>query len=457
VDYRGVQDYLSELTRLGVNLGLGRIKELLKRLGNPHHHLRAIHVGGTNGKGSTTAILGSILNAAGYKTGVFTSPHLYCYTERFCLGGKKIDPARLKDLLTLVSSVQSEMVAEGYGHPTEFEVITAVALRYFYEEEADPVILEVGLGGSLDATNVVWPMVSLITNVSIDHTEYLGRTIKEIALNKAGIIKENVPLITACDERQALAVIFSLCRQKKAPLFWVKSQAAGALNLTPLYRQIPVAGQVTWESKNFSLSGQDFTVKGIKDTYEALFLPLLGRYQLINATLAIAAIEVLREFGYKVSKQAIRQGLAVVRWPGRFEIIRQNPTVVVDGSHNHAGAKNLRQALDDYFKGKEIIMVLGVLKDKEYPKIVAELAPRAKAVIITKPRNPRALDCRVLAAEAAKYVNQVLVKETVPAALHQALKAAMPEEVICFTGSLYLVAEVLSELQYQSSVVGIIS
>ncbi|GAB6274067.1 MAG: folylpolyglutamate synthase/dihydrofolate synthase family protein [Peptococcaceae bacterium] len=448
MDYRGVQDYLSKLTHLGVSLGLVRIKELLKRLGNPHHHLRTIHVGGTNGKGSTTAIIGSILNAAGYKTGVFTSPHLYDYTERFCLGGKKINPARLTELFTLVSPLASRMVAEGYGHPTEFEVITAVALRYFYEEEADPVVLEVGLGGSLDATNAVEPMVSLITNVSIDHTEYLGRTVKEIALNKAGIIKENVPLITACDEKQALAVIFDLCRQKKAPFFWVKSQAAGALNLTPLHQQVPaVAGQVTWESKNFSLSGQNFMVKGIRDTYEALFLPLLGRYQLSNAALAITAIEVLRKFGYKVSKQAIRQGLAAVRWPGRFEIIRQNPTVVVDGSHNHAGAKNLRQALDDYFKGKEIIMILGVLKDKEYPKMVAELAPRAKAVIITRPRNPRALDCRVLAVEATKYVNQVLVKENVPAVLPQVLEMARPEEVICFTGSLYLVAEVLSELQ----------
>ncbi len=444
-----MQNYLSELTFLGINLGLERTKELLKRLGNPHHHLRFIHVGGTNGKGSTTAILDSILNAAGYKTGVFTSPHLYDYTERFCLGGKKINPVRLKELLTLVSPLASQIAAEGYGHPTEFEVLTAVALRYFYEEEADPVVLEVGLGGSLDATNVVGPMVSLITNVSIDHTEYLGRTIKEIALNKAGIIKENVPLITACDERQALAVIFNLCRQKKAPLFWVKSQATGALNLTPLCRQVPAAaGQLSWESKNFSLSGQTFTVKGRKDIYENLFIPLLGRYQLSNATLAIAAIEVLREFGYNVSKQAIRQGLAIVRWPGRFEVIRQNPTVVVDGSHNHAGAKNLRQALDDYFIGKEVIMVLGVLKDKEYSKMVAELTPRAKTVIITKPRNPRALDCRVLAAEAVKYVNQVLIRETVPAALYQALKSARPEEVICFTGSLYLVAEALSELKY---------
>jgi len=447
VDYRGVQAYLSELTSSGVKLGLGRSKELLKRLGNPHHHLRVIHVGGTNGKGSTTAILGSILNAAGYKAGVYTSPHLYDYTERFCLGGKKINPVRLTELFTLVSPLASRMAAEGYGHPTEFEVLTAVALRYFYEAKADPVVLEVGLGGSLDATNVVEPMVSLITNVSVDHTEYLGRTVKEIALNKAGIIKEKVPLITACDERQALAVIFSLCRQKKAPLFWIKSQTAGALNLTPLPRQVPAAGQVSWESKNFSLSGQTFTVKGRKDIYEDLFMPLLGRYQLSNAALAIAAIEVLREFGYKVSKQAIRQGLAVVHWPGRFEIIRQNPTVVVDGSHNHAGAKNLREALDDYFKGKEIIMVLGVLKDKEYPKMVAELAPRAKAVIITKPRNPRALDPLLLATEAVKYVNQVLIKETVPAALYQALKAVRPEEVICFTGSLYLVAEVLSELQ----------
>ena len=439
--YEEAMKYLQDLTKFGFNFGLGRINELLRRLGNPHHFLQVIHIGGTNGKGSTLAMVASILQAAGYRTGAFTSPHLHDYTERYTINGKPVPRPRVGELIDRLRPHLEQMVAEGFEHPTEFEVSTALAFMYFYEEQVDFLVLEVGLGGAIDSTNVVNPLVAVITNVAMDHTDYLGKTIKEIATVKAGIIKESTPIITAADDPEALEAISQTAQEKQAPLIRV------------LNSQIPLPSsfrQVTYKGGKFSLAGQYLTVQGLKNTYANLFLPLLGRHQLINASTAVAVCEVLAEKGYAVTPKAIYQGLANTVWPVRLEIFPGAPLIVLDGAHNYDGAKAFRQALDDYFPHQEIIMVLGMLGDKERARIVQELAPRARAVIVTKPNSPRAQDWQNIAGEILHYTKEMHIIETIKEAVEKAFDIARPDEVICFTGSLYMVGEAKRILRKRS-------
>jgi len=434
LEYEEAMEYLQNLTKFGFNFGLGRIRELLRRLGNPHLSLRVIHIGGTNGKGSTLAIVASILRAAGYKTGTFTSPHLHSYTERYLINGRPISRRRVAQLITGLRPHLDGMVAEGFEHPTEFEVSTALAFQYFFEEQVDFLVLEVGLGGAIDSTNVVErPLVSIITNVAMDHMDYLGRTVREIAAVKAGIIKEGVPVITAADDPEALAVIGEVAREKQAPLIGVLD--AGQKTV------FPFDWQVRYQLNDFSLAGQHLTVQSRQGNYENLFLPLPGRHQLANAATAVAATEVLIEKGYGISREAVYRGMANTFWPARLEIFPGEPLVVIDGAHNYAGAKSLRRAWDDYFPGRGIILVLGMLGDKERVRVVQELAPRARAVVVTKPASPRAQDWQSMAAEARCHVREVYAIEAIREAVAKALRIARRDEVVCITGSLYMVAE----------------
>jgi len=307
--------YLQNLTKFGFNFGLGRITELLSRLGNPHHSLKIIHVGGTNGKGSTVAMIAQILKSAGMLVGTFTSPHLHSYTERYLLNGTPIGEEQVAEIITFLKPCIDTMVREGFEHPTEFEVGTALAFCYFAREKVDFLVLEVGLGGAIDSTNVAVPLVSVITNVAMDHMDYLGQTIREIARVKAGIIKEGVPLVTAATGK-ALTVIAEACREKRAPY-------------------ILVGKDITWELLSQDLSGQRFNIHSRKKDYKNLFIKLLGAHQLENATVAVAVVEVLKELGYTISEESIHLGLANTHWPARFEIVWEEPVVVVDGAHNH--------------------------------------------------------------------------------------------------------------------------
>ncbi|MEW6275637.1 MAG: folylpolyglutamate synthase/dihydrofolate synthase family protein [Bacillota bacterium] len=440
MQYEEAIAYLQNLTKFGFNFGLGRINELLRRLGNPHLALRVIHIGGTNGKGSTLAMVAAVLQAAGYKTGTFTSPHLHSYTERYTINGKQISRRRVAQLIARLRPYLESMVAEGFEHPTEFEVSTALAFQYFFEEQVDFLVLEVGLGGAIDSTNVIaQPLVAVITNVAMDHMDYLGGTIPEIAAVKAGIIKEGVPVITAAGDPEALAVIGRVSREKRAPLIRIVSagqELAGSFDR-----------RVAWAVNKFSLAGQYLTVRGLKENYENLFLPLLGRHQAINAATAVAVCEVLAERGYWIPRGALYEGLANTSWPARLEIFPGEPLVVIDGAHNYDGAKCLRQALDDYFPQKGIILLLGMLGDKERAKVVQELAPRARAVVVTKPASPRARDWQSLAAEAQRYVPEVHSVESIREAVATALRIAFRDELVCITGSLYMVAEAREYLQ----------
>jgi len=413
--------FLNNLTKFGINLGLGRIEELLNRVGNPHRKLKIVHIGGTNGKGSTTAILASILQAAGYRAGVFTSPHLHSYTERFRINGVEISRERLAGLIEELRPHLEDMVAGGFEHPTEFEVGTALAFLYFSREMLDFALMEVGLGGAIDSTNVAPSMLTIITNIAMDHMDYLGHTIEEIARVKAGIIKPGVPVITAASG-EGLSVLEETCRQKGC-------------------RLTQVGRDVTWEHISHSLAGQNLTIRGVRATYHDLALPLLGSHQQVNAATAVAAAEVLMEMGVDISAAAVRSGLAAANWPGRLEIMRREPLVIIDGAHNYEGARSLRLALEEYFPSRGIILVIGMLGDKERSKVAAELASTARAVVVTKPNSPRAGNWRELAGAAGLYAPEVHLEEDIGKAVEKGISLAGPEEIICVTGSLYMVAE----------------
>lgn len=427
MNFDEAMDYLRGLTKFGINLGLGRIEELLRRLGDPHcSGMKIVHIGGTNGKGSTTAMLSEILREAGCRVGSFTSPHLHSYTERYRINGAQIEPEQAAALLSELRPHLDAMVAEGYEHPTEFEVGTALAFLYFAREKVDYLLLEVGLGGAIDSTNVAPSMLSVITNVAMDHMDYLGHTIREIAAVKAGIIKPGIPVVTAASG-DGLQVIKKVCAERGC-------------------RLTRVGRDVTWEAVSHSLEGQRFSVTGQKGLYNNLTIKLLGRHQLVNAATAIAAAENLIETGAVISAGAVRNGLASSTWPGRLEILRRKPLTIIDGAHNFEGARSLHCALDEYFKGKDIVLVIGMLGDKEREKVVGELAPMARAVVVTRPNSPRAGNWRELAGEARRYAPEVYCHESVEEALNKAQALAGPDDLVCITGSLYMVAEAREKL-----------
>ncbi len=415
-------EFLRNLTKFGFNFGLGRIEELLRRVNNPHRPLRVIHVGGTNGKGSTLTMIARVLQAGGYKTGTFTSPHLHSYCERYTLNGLEISENRVAELLTMLRPHLEDMVAEGFEHPTEFEVSTALGFVYFFQENVDFLVLEVGLGGAIDSTNVVVPLVSVLTNVAMDHMDYLGQTIEEIATVKSGIIKEGVPAVTAADDPAALRVIREVSRQQGSEL-------------------TEVGRDVTWKIRQSSEDGQEFDLYTGKRTYHGLLIRLAGEHQVVNAATAVAAVEALARHGYSFTENEIRAGLADAVWPARLEMVSRNPRVLLDGAHNLHGALTLRKALSEVFSYRNLILIFGMLGDKEREKVVAQLAPLAKTVIITKPNSPRAGDWEKIAGEVRKYVEEVYLIENIHQAVRQGMSLAGPADLVCITGSLYMVAE----------------
>jgi len=421
MDYQEIVNYLEGLERFGIQLGLHNITSLLTLLGNPHQSLRTIHIAGTNGKGSTSAFLSFILRETGIKTGLYTSPHLLDIRERIAIDGVVIPKEKLKELVIRIKPHIRRLANIPFAHPTYFEVLTAIAFTYFQEEGVELSILEVGLGGRLDATNVATPWVSIITNVDLDHTERLGKTIKEIAFEKAGIIKEGGIVITAEEKEEAIKVIERVSRDKGATL----------------YR---VGRDVILESER-----DGFTVCTQKKRYSNLKINLLGAYQMINASLAIAAVELLEDHGLKVSEAQIREGLEKSFWPGRLEIVSQRPQLVLDGAHNPAAARKLTHALLELFNFERLILVLGILKDKDIEGIVSAFLPifsqKEHWVIATQPKIGRALEGEGLAKRIEKFTCKFEIQREVATAIKVALNLAGEQDLICVTGSLYTIAE----------------
>ena len=355
----------------GSRLGLERMRELMHRLGNPQDSLKFIHVAGTNGKGSTSTMLASILTAAGYKTGLYTSPHLVRVNERFRINGADIPDAALCRAAEAVKEA-----ADGMSDaPTEFEILTAMGFRHFAAEKCDAVVLEVGLGGRLDATNVIpSPEAAVITNIGLEHTAILGHTLPEIAREKAGIIKPGTTAVTYPVNAAVDAVYREICAERGA-----------------VWRG---AAFDTLQERAHSLAGQRFDYKDEKD----LTLHLLGEHQLRNAALAIETVSVLREKGWNIPESALREGLSAARWEARFELLRADPPVIADGAHNPQCVEALAHSLDVYLPGRKVVFLLGVLADKDYETMLARLLPYGKEFICLTPDSPRALGADELCA-----------------------------------------------------------
>lgn len=420
--YEEALAFLRDLTKFGYNLGLGRITQLLKMLGNPHEQLKVIHIGGTNGKGSTSAMVTSILKAAGYRVGFFSSPHLHRYTERMTINGMEIPEAMVASLLSEIRPVLEEMVREGFEHPTEFEVNTALALLYFAREQVDFAVLEVGLGGAIDSTNVVNPLVAVITNVGMDHMDYLGDTLEEIANVKGGIIKPNCQVVTGSDKEEVVQILEDICRQKAARLW-----------------QLGKDFQVELIAN--TLDGVIFNFDGYGTSYQKLQVPLLGEHQAVNGAIAVATVKSLAAYGFQIPAEAIYQGLQQVRWPARLEIIKRDPLVLIDGAHNVDGARTLRKSLERLFTYDKLILVIGMLADKEREKVLEMLAPLAQVLVVTRPNSPRAENWEEMVSFGSRYVKEVIVQPDIHEAIEQALAMAGAKDLVCITGSLYMVAE----------------
>lgn len=427
MNYREALDWIHSLYRFGTKPGLERIEALLHRLGDPHKKLCCAHITGSNGKGSTAAFLASLLRAHGLRTGLYTSPYLEAFTNRMAVDGDDVTEEELVRLVEKVRPPVAEIAASALGQPTEFEVVTAMAFAYFAHAAPDWVVAEVGLGGRLDATNVIVPQVAVITNISLEHTQVLGDTVEKIAFEKAGIIKQGVPVVTAAAKPEALAVLEKTAKERESPL-------------------LAVGREIIAEVTGMTLGGQVFDYQSPRRKLPRLEIALLGRHQAVNAACALAALECLP---VPFDEAAVRAGLAAARWPGRLEVFSREPLVLVDGAHNTDGALALRRALTELLNGRKLHLVLGILADKAVEEMLSLLAPLATAgLLITRPDNSRAADPE-LAAELARPFAQVPVQvfRTVPAAVEAALHAARPNEAVCVAGSLYTVSEATAVLR----------
>jgi len=425
--YQKALKWIHSSVRFGSKLGLNRILRLLDLLGNPQKHCKFIHITGTNGKGSVTAFVASVLKEAGFRTGMYISPYLEDFRERIMINGRKIPKTELVGLVNEIRPKVEQMVQEGYEHPTEFEINTAIGLLYFARQNCDYVSLEVGLGGRFDATNVVTPVCSVITTISFDHMDRLGNTLAGIAFEKAGIIKPNIPVVTGALEKEPFSVIQKKAESLKCPLITVG--------------QISWA-DVRWEEVSYSLNHQTINLFGPHFEYRNLKIPLLGRHQQQNAAIAVAALAFSSpdnlEKRIYLDEQAIKVGIERTIWPGRLEVMHKDPLIILDGAHNPQGAKAVSQALKEIPK-KRLICVYGILGDKCYKESTAYIAPLCDEVIITKPRTPRALNPSVLADEVRKYTNRIMIEPNLDRALEIALKKASQQDAILCCGSLYLV------------------
>ncbi len=415
-----------------VTFDLSRMEDLLARLGRPQDRFKCVHIAGTKGKGSTSAMVEAVLRTAGYRTGLYTSPHLHTFRERIRLNGGLMSRAELVALLD-----RCRPAIEATPGITAFEIMTALAFQFFAEQGVEWAVLEVGLGGRLDATNVVHPAVCGITSLSYDHVELLGHTLSLIAFEKAGIIKPGVPVVSAPQEAEAMAVIERVCADTDA-------------------RLVLVGEAWRWAKDDADLTGQTFTVHGPGNTtiYDDLRIGLLGRHQLDNATTAIAILQELKAQGIAISEDTLRRGLMAARWPGRFELLHSSPSLLVDSAHNENSAQKLRAALAEWFprppRGK-LALIFGASSDKDIagmlktflePEHVTGYRPADK-VIVSKSGHPRSADPAQL-ADLVRSINTtcpISVQPSLESALIEALAWAEPNDLICITGSIFVVAQ----------------
>jgi dihydrofolate synthase/folylpolyglutamate synthase len=418
LSYEDAVAYLFGLQMYGIKFGLSKTSNLLKAFGNPHLRQKYIHIAGTNGKGSVAAMLEAILINSGLKVALYSSPHLVRFTERFRIDGKEIHPDRVADLVR-----DLKRVVDPTQPPTFFEFITAMALIHFARENSDISIMEVGMGGRLDATNVIRPLVSTITNISLEHQSFLGSRLTDIAGEKAGIIKPGIDLITAATQPQVIKLFSETCKKKNTP-FW------------RVGREI-----------RYRRNGVRLNYYGLGRIERDLELGLVGKHQVRNAALALGVVELLEKRGFTASSDHIREGLKKTRWPGRMQVVSQEPLIILDGAHNPDAMRILVNSMRDAFQWKHLILVLGVMGDKDIPKIMNRIGPIADHIIYTRPEYHRAAEPQVLMKAAVPLGKTGEIVPTIPEALSNAKARSGPGDVILVTGSLFTVGEAMACLE----------
>ncbi|MBI4377637.1 MAG: bifunctional folylpolyglutamate synthase/dihydrofolate synthase [Nitrospinae bacterium] len=440
--------FLYNLERFGIKLGLENISIILNLFDNPHKKFKSIHIAGTNGKGSTAAMTASILQYAGYKTGLYTSPHLQDFRERIMVNGAMIPE---EDVVELTEIIRCKMKGSPTlplfkvainGGLTFFEFTTVMAFLYFSREMVDFAVVEVGLGGRLDATNVLNPVLSIITEIDIEHTDYLGEDIKSIAREKGGIIKDNGAVILSSTKTEVIETIESICKGKNAKLYRIEKDFNGEAEYSNIHYQ------------HFDFIDKHFESQIPKSRFLSLEIPLLGKYQIMNASTSVKAALVLNEAGFKIGEKAIHEGLKNVRWNGRLEIVSENPLFILDGAHNPAAAKALSEELEGMSNSKfgiqihKIILIIGILKDKDFKGIISLLAQIADYIIIVKPKTLRSRNPDDLKDEFFKYTEGVEIIEDIPDAISKAKNIATVNDLICITGSFFTVGEAIKFIKF---------
>ena len=419
---------LSALCVLGNHPGLERIQALLELLGHPEKNISYVHVAGTNGKGSSSMMIAAALSRAGYRCARFSSPHLHSYRERFLIDGKPISADLLYQLLQEVKACITGLRQQGITHPTEFEVLTAIGFLFFQRAQAEIAVLEVGMGGIYDSTNVIEPLVSLITSLDYDHTAFLGESLEEIAANKAGIIKPEVPVIVGDLDASAQAVITARAEELAAPLWNTR--------------------EIMMEVLERKLSGQRLRFTTEAMSCHDLHLNLLGTYQIENLKLAVRALQILNERGFAVSAEAFASAMADLQMPGRMEVVRQQPLIILDAAHNPQGARVLSRSVQELLPDRKCVLLCGILDDKELPGIMDPLADICRAVVVSRPEGNRSAHWQ----RVAEYVKvhwptkPLLATENIAVALQQALAMLEPQDYLLISGSFYLLSPVRSLL-----------
>ncbi|MDO4518975.1 MAG: folylpolyglutamate synthase/dihydrofolate synthase family protein [Eubacteriales bacterium] len=418
MDYKQSRKFVKDAEQYGSVLGLDNMISLMEQLGNPQDDLHIVHIAGTNGKGSTIAYLYSILQEAGYKVGRYVSPTLYNYRERIEVNGKAISYNDFASCITRIADAIPKMKGENIAHPTPFEIETAAAFLHFKDKDVDIVLLEVGMGGATDATNIIKaPELCVITSISMDHMSFLGNTLADIASVKAGIIKSGSLVVTMKQPKEVMEVLENVCRERSASLVVADANEGEIV-------------QESYEGQTFWYQGNNFTI------------PLAGKYQFENAVLAIQAARLLSHNGFPNTMQQRIDGLSKTKWNGRFTTIHKEPLFIVDGAHNPAAADMLAKSLHQYFRGKDIYFIMGVFADKDYRSVIEKTSHFAKHIIaIETPDNPRALPAEKLAEVLSEYHPSVESADSIKAAVNRAFEMAKPKDVIIAFGSLSFIGK----------------
>lgn len=431
--------YIKNTAKFGSKLGLERTEKILELLGNPHKKLKCIHIAGTNGKGSTTAMVTKILEEAGYRVGSYISPFIEEFEERMQINNKNISKEDLSDIVTEVSKAVAKVVELGYSNPTEFEIITCAGFLYFYKNNVDFAVVEVGIGGRLDSTNVIIPILSIITSISLDHTQILGDTIAKIAYEKAGIIKNRVPVVMFPQQKQSEEVIERTCREKNCKLIKVAQNSSVYLGKENLQHIATASMEGMARVSNKAIT-QKIKVQTYENDY-IIDLALLGKHQLLNCSVVVHAIEELIGQGTTISKDNILMGLGNVKWPARLEVMNKKPLVVIDGAHNIDGIEKLTESIDMYFNYNKIILILGILADKQVEEMIKTIVPKVSRVITVTPHSDRAELSEELKVQVEKYTANCEAIEDYEEAYKKALSYCDEEDLLLVSGSLYMVGD----------------